>query len=177
MAQSLANLYVHLIFSTKERVPRLAASVRLDLHAYMATVLANLNSPAVLINSVADHMPLLFNMGRTVSLAQVVEDVRKSSSKWIKTQDAALTGFAWQAGYGACSFRNSARNCSRLASVKFQVLPSVRSQFRRVGPRKMLKPLFPMAFTAGAVKQLVSNQLLMVRLERLPLQVRFGWSG
>ncbi|MFC5454050.1 transposase [Prosthecobacter fluviatilis] len=92
MPQSLANLYIHLIFSTKERVPCLSASVRPDLYAYMATVLANLNSPAVLINSVADHVHLLFNMGRTVTLALVVEDVKKSSSKWIKTQDAALTG-------------------------------------------------------------------------------------
>ena len=77
--------------------------MRPDLHAYLATVLANLNSPAVLINSVADHVHLLFNMGRTVTLAQVVEDVKKSSSKWIKTQGEALAGFAWQAGYGAFS--------------------------------------------------------------------------
>jgi REP element-mobilizing transposase RayT len=107
MPQSLANLYIHLIFSTKERVSCLSPSVRPDLHAYMATVLVNLNSPAVLINSVADHVHLLFNMGRTVTLAQVVEDVKKSSSKWIKTQDAALAGFAWQAGYGAFSVSES----------------------------------------------------------------------
>ena len=107
MPQSLANLYVHLIFSTKERVPYLSPKVCPDLHAYLATVLANLHSPAVLINSVADHVHLLFNMGRTVSLAQVVEDVKKSSSKWIKTQDAALSGFSWQAGYGAFSVSES----------------------------------------------------------------------
>ncbi len=107
MPQSLANLYIHLIFSTKERVPCLSASVRPYLHACLATVLANLNSPAVLINSVADHVHLLFNMGRTVTLAQVVEDVKKSSSKWIKTQGTALAGFAWQAGYGAFSVSES----------------------------------------------------------------------
>ncbi|WP_395746208.1 IS200/IS605 family transposase [Prosthecobacter sp.] len=107
MPQSLANLYIHLIFSTKERIPCISPSVRPDLHAYMATVLANLHSPAVLINSVADHVHLLFNMGRTVTLAQVVEDVKKSSSKWIKTQDATQAGFAWQAGYGAFSVSES----------------------------------------------------------------------
>ena len=107
MPQSLANLYVHLIFSTKDRAPYLSPSVRPDLHAYMATVLANLNSPAVLINSVADHVHVLFNMGRTVTLALVVEDVKKSSSKWIKTHGAALEGFAWQAGYGAFSVSES----------------------------------------------------------------------
>ena len=107
MSQSLANLYVHLIFSTKERVPFLSPEVRPELHAYMATVLANLNSPAVIINSVADHVHLLFKMGRTVTLAQVVEDVKKSSSKWIKTQGEGFAGFAWQAGYGAFSVSES----------------------------------------------------------------------
>ena len=107
MPQSLANLYVHLIFSTKDRVPFLTNQVRPDLHAYMATVLANLNSPAVLINSVADHVHILFNMGRTVTLAQVVEDVKKSSSKWIKTQGASFSQFAWQAGYGGFSVSES----------------------------------------------------------------------
>ncbi len=103
MPQSLANIYIHLIFSTKERVPYLANDWRPDLHAYMATVLANLNSPAVLINSVEDHAHILFNMGRTVTLAQVVEDVKKSSSKWVKSQSSKLDGFAWQNGYGGFS--------------------------------------------------------------------------
>lgn len=107
MPQSLANIYIHLIFSTKERYPYLTDAVRPDLHAYMATVLANLNSTAVLINSVADHVHVLFNMGRTVTLAQVVEDVKKSSSKWIKTQGPNLASFAWQAGYGGFSVSES----------------------------------------------------------------------
>jgi len=107
MPQSLANIYIHLIFSTKDRFPFLSKEVRPDLHAYMATVLANLNSPAVLINSVEDHVHILFNMGRIVTLAQVVEDVKKSSSKWIKTQGASFSKFAWQAGYGGFSVSES----------------------------------------------------------------------
>jgi len=107
MPQSLANLYVHLIFSTKNRHPFLIKEARPALHAYMATVLANLNSPAVLINSVEDHVHVLFNMGRTVTLANVVEDVKKSSSKWIKTQGASFSKFAWQSGYGGFSVSES----------------------------------------------------------------------
>ena len=107
MPQSLANIYIHLIFSTKERFPFLTRQVRPDLHAYMATVLANLNSPAVLINSVQDHLHILFNMGRTITLAQAVKDAKKSSSKWIKTQGADLTTFAWQSGYGGFSVSES----------------------------------------------------------------------
>lgn len=114
MPQSLANLYIHLIFSTKERIPHLAKELRPELHAYMATVLANLNSPAVIINSVEDHAHILFNMGRTVTLAQVVEDVKKSSSKWIKTQSRRLDKFSWQAGYGG--FSVSASNVSKVTT-------------------------------------------------------------
>lgn len=107
MPQSLANLYVHLIFSTKERHPFLTKEIRPELHAYMATVLAELKSPAILINSVADHIHILFNMSRTVTLAKAVEEVKKSSSKWIKTKGAEFQKFSWQAGYGAFSVSES----------------------------------------------------------------------
>jgi len=98
MPQSLARLRVHLIFSTKNREQILRDQIRQPLHAYMATVLQKLECPATLINSVEDHVHILFELARTVSVSQAVEDVKKSSSKWIKTQGAE---FVWQAGYGA----------------------------------------------------------------------------
>lgn len=107
MPQSLANLYIHLIFSTKNRYPFLKDEVRDELHAYMAKVLANLNCPAVLINSVEDHVHVLFNLSRTVAVAKAVEDVKKSSSRWIKTKSPILEKFAWQSGYGAFSVSES----------------------------------------------------------------------
>jgi REP element-mobilizing transposase RayT len=101
MPQSLARLHIHLVFSTKGREPMLTDAIRDPLHAYMATVLQNLGCAPVLINSVPDHVHLLFDLSRTVAVSQVVEDVKKSSSKWLKTQGAPFGGFAWQAGYGA----------------------------------------------------------------------------
>jgi REP element-mobilizing transposase RayT len=107
MPQSLARLHVHLVFSTKNRAPVLHEAVRPSLHAYLATVLHNLECPAVLINSVADHVHILFELARTVSVSTAVEDVKKSSSKWIKTKGAEFAGFAWQAGYGAFAVSES----------------------------------------------------------------------
>lgn len=107
MPQSLARLHVHLIFSTKHRERLLTDAVRDSLHAYMATVLQNLGCPPVLINSVEDHVHILFELARTVSVSEAVEDVKKSSSKWIKTQGAEFAGFAWQAGYGAFAVSES----------------------------------------------------------------------
>jgi putative transposase len=107
MPQSLARLHVHLIFSTKHRERLITDAVRDSLHAYMATVLQNLGCAPVLINSVEDHVHILFELARTVSVSQAVEDVKKSSSKWIKTQGAEFAGFAWQAGYGAFAVSES----------------------------------------------------------------------
>ena len=107
MPQSLARLHVHLIFSTKNREPVLRDAVRDSFHAYMATVLQNLDCPPVLINSVEDHVHTLFELARTVSVSEAVEQVKKSSSKWIKTQGNEFAGFAWQAGYGAFAVSES----------------------------------------------------------------------
>ena len=103
MPQSLAKIHLHLVFSTKNRAPLLPDSLRDSLHGYMATVLANLGCYANLINSVKDHAHILFELARTVTVSQVVEDVKKSSSKWLKTQPGMDGGFAWQNGYGVFS--------------------------------------------------------------------------
>jgi len=73
----------------------------------MSGVLQKLGCPPVLINSTEDHVHILFDLARTVTLSQAVEDVKKSSSKWLKTQGVEFAGFAWQAGYGAFAVSES----------------------------------------------------------------------
>jgi putative transposase len=107
MPQSFARLVIHLVFSTKGRHPLLSDHVRGSLHAYMATVLQNFDCPPILINSVEDHAHLLLEMARTVSVSAAVEEVKKTSSKWIKTQGPEFANFAWQTGYGAFSVSES----------------------------------------------------------------------
>ena len=107
MRQSLSRLYVHLVFSTKYRERLLNDSVRESLRAYMASVLQNLACYPVLINSVEDHVHILMELARTVSISQAVEKVKISSSKWLKTQGTELMRFTWQAGYGAFSISKS----------------------------------------------------------------------
>ena len=107
MPQSLARLHVHLIFSTKNRKRLIFGDIRDSLHAYRATVLQNRGCSPVLINSVEDHVHILFDLARTVTVSSTVEEVKKASSKWIKTQGAAFASFAWQAGYGAFAVSES----------------------------------------------------------------------
>jgi REP element-mobilizing transposase RayT len=101
MPQSLARLHVHLVFSTKLRSRLISDGVRDALHRYMSAVLSNLGCPVLLVNSVEDHVHVLFELGRTVALSDAVEEVKKSSSKWIKSQGPEFRRFAWQSGYGA----------------------------------------------------------------------------
>ena len=107
MPQSLSRLHVHLVFSTKNRDPFITDSIRNTLHAYMATVLRNLGCHPLLINSVEDHIHILFDLARTVAVSKVVEDIKKSSSKWIKEHGKELRNFAWQSGYGAFAVSES----------------------------------------------------------------------
>ncbi|HEX2878940.1 MAG TPA: IS200/IS605 family transposase [Polyangiaceae bacterium] len=101
MSHSLVRLPVHLVFSTKNRAPLLGDHVRDALHRYMSGVLSKLDCPPVLINSVEDHVHILFNLGRSIALSKAVEDLKTSSSKWLKAQAGPSSAFRWQNGYGA----------------------------------------------------------------------------
>ena len=103
MPQSLSKLYVHLAFSTKHREPLLLPPLRAQMHAYLATVLKNQDSPAVEVGGTSDHVHTLFRLSKNSSLAGIVEEVKTSSSKWAKTQGRAFVNFHWQSGYGGFS--------------------------------------------------------------------------
>lgn len=107
MSQSLAKNLIHLIYSTKDRRAVLDEPVREELHRYSAGILADLDSPALVIGSVADHIHILFNLHRNKALADVVMELKRGSSKWLKTKGDRFTGFAWQNGYGAFSVSQS----------------------------------------------------------------------
>ena len=107
MPQSLAQILVHLIFSTKNRERVLGDDIRPELHPYMATILKSLDSPAILINSVEDHAHLLFHLSKNLALCDVVEVLKRDSSKWIKTKGTAYRLFHWQNGYGTFSISQS----------------------------------------------------------------------
>lgn len=103
MPQSLSYLLTHIVFSTKDRAPVLDGTVRPPLHAYLATVARNVDCECFRVGGVADHVHLAVRLSRTITMAQLIEELKTSSSKWLKTQSPALAAFAWQRGYGAFS--------------------------------------------------------------------------
>jgi putative transposase len=103
MPQSLSYLLTHIVFSTKDRAPALDATVRSTVHAYLATVARSMDCECFRVGGVADHVHLAIRLSRTITVANVIEELKTSSSKWLKTKSPALASFAWQRGYGAFS--------------------------------------------------------------------------
>ena len=103
MPQSLSLVIVHMIFSTKDRFPCLDPEIRPHLHAYLATVARNAKCEAYRVGGTGDHVHLAVRLSRTTSIAVLVEELKTSSSRWLKTQRPVLGRFAWQRGYGAFS--------------------------------------------------------------------------
>jgi REP element-mobilizing transposase RayT len=104
MPQSLAQIYLHIIFSTKNRRPSLQdKALRSDLHKYLGGTCRDLKCPSLAVGGVADHVHVLCTLGRTVCPANLVRDLKRASSKWLKRKRLDLAGFDWQDGYGAFS--------------------------------------------------------------------------
>ena len=104
MPQSLAKILLHLVFSTKDRLPHLIdRPFRDEVHRYLGGILSNLDCQPLMIGGVADHVHLLFVHSRTGAVADVVKEAKRSSSHWIKRHSSELADFAWQSGYGVLS--------------------------------------------------------------------------
>ncbi|MBN2579743.1 MAG: IS200/IS605 family transposase [Pirellulales bacterium] len=107
MPQSLANVLIHVIFSTKNRAPIIEATVQNPLYAYMASICRTVVCHAHKIGGTNDHVHLVCSLSRTTTIADLVGTIKADSSKWMKTQWESLTGFSWQNGYGAFSIGQS----------------------------------------------------------------------
>jgi putative transposase len=104
MSQSLAQIYLHVEFSTKGREPFLTdRDVRSRLHAYLSGTCRNHGSPSLLIGGVEDHIHLRCALGREACVSDLVRELKRESSRWLKTQRPELADFHWQGGYGAFS--------------------------------------------------------------------------
>jgi putative transposase len=77
------------------------SKARQDAFAYLGGTLNGIGCPVITVGGAADHVHLLFVLGRTVSLSKAVEELKKESSKWAKVN--VHPGFYWQNGYGAFS--------------------------------------------------------------------------
>jgi putative transposase len=107
MAQSLSNVLLHLVFSTKHRHPWIDPQIEQEVFKYLATVCKTLACPSHAIGGADDHVHIACSLSRTVTISQLVQELKQDSSKWIKTKGRPLADFSWQNGYGAFSVGQS----------------------------------------------------------------------
>jgi len=107
MPQSLANVLVHVIFSTKNRAPLILPDIEGELYPYVASICRAHASPAHAIGGTENHLHIACSLARTIAVSRLIEEIKRSSSKWIKTKGANYKAFAWQNGYGAFSIGQS----------------------------------------------------------------------
>ena len=107
MTQSLSKLYIHATFHVKYNSVLLRKQDYADLYAYIGQVLKTLGCTPIQIGGVENHIHILCVMSKNIALAKLMEEVKRNSSRWIKTKDDYYKDFAWQGGYGCFSVSQS----------------------------------------------------------------------
>jgi REP-associated tyrosine transposase len=130
MAQTLVSLLVHLVFSTKNRANLITPDIEPDLYKYISGTLRKMESPCLKTGGTTNHLHLLISQSKNIALAYLLEELKKSSSKWIKRQDISFRSFKWQDGYGAFTIGQS--NVGALKRyIELQKTPSPKKVIRR----------------------------------------------
>jgi len=107
MSQSLSNVLLHLVFTTKNRQAWIDTQIEQELFPYLATICKELGCPAHKIGGADDHVHIACSLSRTETLAKLLSTVKANSSKWIKGKGPQYEKFSWQNGYGAFSIGQS----------------------------------------------------------------------
>ena len=117
MAQSLSQLYTHIVFSTKKHFPFIKPVIEAELYTYMGGIIKRIggipfmiSGIPFMINGMADHVHIFSSLPKTVALSKYIEDIKRNSSRWIKTKGAAYQHFAWQNGYAGFSVSSSQKD-------------------------------------------------------------------
>jgi REP-associated tyrosine transposase len=135
MAQSLCNILVHLVFSTKNRQPIIHDDHRDELHAYVGGVIRNLDGTLLKAGSVQDHIHLLIVHPKTCTPPELVKKIKAESSKWIKTKSSRDDHFHWQSGYGMFTISPSHKKAVTIYianQAKHHETVSFQDEFRRL---------------------------------------------
>lgn len=103
MSQSLSKLYVHLVFHIKYSSVEIRSIDKEKLYAYIGSVIKSNESIPIIINGTNNHIHILCVMSKNISLAKLLEEIKRHSSRWIKGIDEYYKTFAWQGGYGGFS--------------------------------------------------------------------------
>jgi putative transposase len=113
MASTLTKVLLHITFSTKHREAMIPEAIEPDLYAYIGGICRRMESPLLAMGGTSDHVHMMVSLGKTVRLSDLMLEVKRDSSNWIKEKDPGLGAFGWQDGYFAFSIGESAVEAHR----------------------------------------------------------------
>ena len=119
MAQSLSKIYLHIVFHVKTVSPKIREEHWERLHAYIGQLVNSTGCNVIRVGGVGDHVHVLCTLSRNESVAHLVEEIKRNSSRWLKSVSPSYATFSWQGGYAAFSVSQSVLE-DTLAYIKNQ---------------------------------------------------------
>jgi len=110
MSQSLSCIYLHTVFSTKYRIHFIKPQIEEELYSYMGSIIKSNGGIPININGMPDHIHILSTLPKTMAVSKYVENIKRTSSKWVKTKGFEYQKFCWQNGYATFSVSPSVKN-------------------------------------------------------------------
>ena len=107
MSHSLNKIWIHAIWATKERLPLISFSVDKNIYDFMYKEFENMACKARIINGMPDHIHCLFLLNSQKAVADVIKQIKGSTSHHINTENLISEKFSWQTGYAAYSVSES----------------------------------------------------------------------
>lgn len=107
MAQSLCKIYLHVVFHVKTTSPIVKDEHLAQLHNYIGALVNTTGCQVLCVGGTGNYIHALMLFSRTETIAHVVEEMKRNSSRWIKTISPEYEKFAWQGGYGFFSVSQS----------------------------------------------------------------------
>jgi REP element-mobilizing transposase RayT len=110
MPQSLTKIYLHIVFHIKNDSPRISVEDLERVHAYIGQLVNKTGCINLWVGGIEDHVHILCLLSRDETISHLVEEVKRNSSRWIKTIDDKYKHFAWQGGYACFSVSQSIKD-------------------------------------------------------------------
>lgn len=110
MAGTYSQIYIHCIFAVKGKINLLHKPWRDEVFKYIAGIIKGKNQKPIIVNGVTDHIHIFVGLKPSMSVSDLVRDIKNNSSKFINEQKFTKSKFAWQEGYGAFSYAHSQLN-------------------------------------------------------------------
>ncbi len=104
MAQSLSNVIIHIVFSTKNREKRILENHKNELHAYIATIIRDMGGNAFRVGGTDDHIHIASSLPRTITQSDFIKKIKGASSNWCNQKNLNIN---WQGGFGIFSISAS----------------------------------------------------------------------